>query len=81
MLRRHEIYQMSFEDERSKCMKLEAKMKIEEADTQNWTESRNQSESLSDQEKNIDKQLSMSKPLVTEIMEFLYNKQRETSNE
>jgi hypothetical protein len=36
---------------------------------------------LTDEEQNIDAQLSMSKPLVTEIMEFFYNKERESSNE
>jgi len=36
---------------------------------------------LSDEEQNIDAQLSMSKPLVTEIMEFFYNKDRESCNE
>ena len=30
---------------------------------------------------NIDAQLAMSKPLVTEIMEFFYNKEKESSNE
>ena len=39
------------------------------------------SKSLADEEQNIDQQLSMSKPLVTEIMEFFYNKERESSNE
>lgn len=36
---------------------------------------------LAEEEQNIDAQLSMSKPLVTEIIEFFYNKDRESRNE
>ena len=42
---------------------------------------RHKSQTLNEEEQNIDGQLSMSKPLVTEIMEFFYKKEQESSNE
>ena len=81
MKRQHEIYQMSLEDERSKCLKLKTKMEQEVGRARQQSETRNNSQVLSDEEQNIDAQLSMSKPLVTEIMEFFYNKDRESCNE
>ena len=81
MNRLHEIAQLSYEDEFSRCLKLAIQLKVELAISKNKNETRNQSQSISDQEQNIDSQLSMSKPLVTEIMEFFYNKEKESSNE
>ena len=65
---------MSFEDESSKCLRLKNKMELEIYRARQQSETRNNSQVLSDEEQNIDAQLSMSKPLVTEIMEFFYNK-------
>jgi hypothetical protein len=56
-------------------------MEQEVARSRQQSETRNNSQVLTDEEQNIDAQLSMSKPLVTEIMEFFYNKEKESSNE
>ena len=81
MNRLYEIAQLSFEDERSKCLKYSKQIEGELAKAKNQSQTRNESQTISDQEQNIDGQLSKSKPLVTEIMEFFYNKEREASTE
>ena len=54
MKRQYEIYQMAYEDERSKCMKLKAKMENEIVRSRQQSETRNNSQVLSEEEQNID---------------------------
>ena len=71
---------MANEDEISKVSRLEAKYDREIYKARYQTEHRSQSQVLSSEEENIDSQLALSKPLVTEIMEFFYSKERDSSN-
>merc|ERR1712034_195156 len=74
MKRLHEISQMAYEEELSKCYKLKLQLEQEVARSKEQQEMRNKSQSLTNQENKIDKQLSMSNPLLTDIMEFFYQK-------
>jgi len=81
MLRQHAIAQMSFEDQRSHALRLHH-TKLQELDRARLcSNNRNQSHSQQTKERNTDENLSMSKPLVTEIMEFFYNKEKESKYE
>lgn len=81
MKRLHEIAQMSYEEELSKCFKLKLKLEQEVARSKEQQEMRNKSQSLTNQENKIDKQLSMSNPLLTDIMEFFYQKEKTAATE
>ena len=72
---------MTYEDERSQCLKYHNKTLEEIQRASVCSDNRYISHDQQTKEQNIDEQLKMSKPLVTEIMEFFYNKEKESKYE
>lgn len=81
LTRQCEAALMQLEDERSHCLRLVARIKDKETRGKDGQFYAFQSHRKLENEKRIDTQLSQSKPLVTEIMEFFNKRETASRNE